>query len=213
LEGAAASLVSSRARYLNEQGITNRIVPHEVMGDGVLVRHGPRSRRRGRRCHGLCALMRTTKPQSRDAAQARLQTRKPARRSSTRLAATSATRGASRPLRPAPFSRASTTLHAGTDLVVSARWGNKIIHPFSDFALAQRAPGQHRRHAGERPAILRTSRPHGAAVGLRFRSQMLHDGSAEAFNEAINQHEGEADFAQANFQTLSNAQKTQLFAF
>ena len=49
--------------------------------------------------------------------------------------------------------------------------------------------------------------------GLRFRSQMMHDGSAEAFNEAIDQHEGEADFAQANFQTLSNAQKTQLFAF
>jgi CxxC motif-containing protein (DUF1111 family) len=101
----------------------------------------------------------------------------------------------------------------GTDLVVSAAMGNKIIHPFSDFALHNVHPDNIGDTQANGLPISYLKTRTAPLWGLRFRSQMLHDGSAEAFNEAINQHEGEADFAQANFQTLSNAQKTQLFAF
>jgi CxxC motif-containing protein (DUF1111 family) len=210
-----ASLVSfAGGAYLNEQGITNRIVPHEVMGDGVLCDTVTDPEDQDDDVTIFARFMRTTKPQSRDAAQA---------------ATADAQAGSAifdqigcnfchvRNITTAP---AGTVLKGvddsftpGTDLVVSAAIGNKIIHPFSDFALHDVHPDNIGDTQANGLPISYLKTRTAPLWGLRFRSQMLHDGSAETFNEAINQHEGEAGFAQANFQTLSNAQKTQLFAF
>jgi CxxC motif-containing protein (DUF1111 family) len=210
-----ASLVSfAGGAYLNEQGITNRIVPHEVMGDGVLCDTVDDPEDVSDDVTTFARFMRTTKPQSRDAAQAATAD---AQAGSVIFSQIGCNFCHTRSIRTAPvgtvFAGVDDSFTPGTDLVVSAAMGNKIIHPFSDFALHNVHPD----NIGDTQAnglpisYLKTRTP--PLWGLRFRSQMLHDGSAETFNEAINQHEGEANFAQANFHTLSNAQKTQLFAF
>jgi CxxC motif-containing protein (DUF1111 family) len=210
-----ASLVSfAGAAYLNEQGITNRIVPHEVTGDGVLCDtvHDPEDTDDDVTI--FARFMRTTRPQSRDYAQAATAD---AQAGSVIFDQIGCSFCHTRSITTAPV---GTVLHGvdnsftpGTDLVVSGPMGNKIIHPFSDFALHNVHPDNigDTQTSGLPISYLKTRTA--PLWGLRFRSQMMHDGSAETFNEAINEHEVEADFAQANFQTLSNAQKAQLFAF
>jgi len=210
-----ASLVSfAGGAYLNEMGITNRIIPHEVTGDGVLCDVVADPEDADDDVTVFARFMRTTKPQSRDAA----------------AAATSAAQAGSvlfdragcafchtRSIVTAP---AGTTLAGvddsftpGADLVVSAAMGNKVIHPFSDFALHNVFPdfiGD--TQAGGAPISFLKTRT-APLWGLRFRNQMMHDGSAETPGEAILKHGGEGEFAQKNFLLMPDAQKRQLIEF
>jgi CxxC motif-containing protein (DUF1111 family) len=210
-----ASLVSfSGGAYLNEMGITNRIMPHEVTGDGVLCDTTPDPEDIDDDVTAFARFMRTTKPQSRDAA----------------AAATASAQAGSvvfdkigcnfchiRSIVTAPAGTrlfgVDNSFTPGTDLVVSASLGNKIIHPFSDFALHTVRPdfiGDTQAN-GQPISYLKTRTA--PLWGLRFRSQMMHDGSAETPAEAIQVHAGEAEFAQKNFTALTDAQKKQLIDF
>jgi CxxC motif-containing protein (DUF1111 family) len=210
-----ASLVSfAGGAYLNEMGITNRIVPHEVTGDGVLCDTAADPEDVDDDVTTFARFMRTTKPQSRDAG----------------VAATAAAQAGSvlfdrvgcafchtRSIVTAPagttFVGVDDSFTPGADLVVSAAMGNKVIHPFSDFALHNVHPdfiGD--TQAGGVPISFLKTRT-APLWGLRFRNQMMHDGSAETPAEAIRKHDGEAEFAQQNFLELSDAQKRQLIEF
>ena len=210
-----ASLVSfAGGAYLNEMGITNRIIPHEVTGDGVLCDTTADPEDVDDDVTAFARFMRTTKPQSRDAG----------------VAATSAAQSGSvlfdkvgcsfchtRSIVTAPagttFVGVDDSLTPGIDLVVSAAMGNKVIHPFSDFALHNVHPdfiGD--TQAGGAPISYLKTRT-APLWGLRFRNQMMHDGSAETPAEAILKHDGEAEFAQKNFLELTDAQKRQLIEF
>ena len=96
---------------------------------------------------------------------------------------------------------------------MSAALGGKVIHPFSDFALHNVHPDNigDTQANGKTISFLKTRTA--PLWGVRFRNQMMHDGVAESFTEAILNHAGEADFAQRNLQALSATAKNQLLSF
>jgi CxxC motif-containing protein (DUF1111 family) len=210
-----ASLVSfAGGAYLNEMGITNRIVPHEVTGDGALCDITPDPEDVDDDVTTFARFMRTTKPQSRDAARA---TTANAQAGSAIFDKVGCSFCHVRNIVTAPagtrLSGVDNSLTPGSDLVVSWALGNKIIHPFSDFALHTVNPdfiGDTQAN-GQPISFLKTRTA--PLWGLRFRNQMMHDGSAETPFEAIASHGGEAEFAQKNFLALSDAQKQQLIEF
>jgi CxxC motif-containing protein (DUF1111 family) len=195
-------------------GITNRIIPHEVTGDGALCDVTPDPEDVDDDVTVFARFMRTTKPQSRDAGAAATVA---AQAGSTLFDRTGCSFCHTRSIVTAP---AGTTIVGvdnsytpGTDLVVSAAMGNKVIHPFSDFALHNVFPDYiGDTQAGGWPISFLKTRT-APLWGLRFRSQMMHDGSAETPNEAILKHDGEAEFAQKNYLALPDAQKRQLMEF
>jgi CxxC motif-containing protein (DUF1111 family) len=209
-----ASLVSfSGGAYLNEMGVTNRIAPHEVTGDGVLCDTvaDPEDQED---VTIFARFMRMTKPQSPDPNWTNL----PDTIAGSALfdqigCAFCHTRN----ITTAP---AGTVLHGvdnsvapGVDLVVSAAFGSKTIHPFSDFALHNVHPDNigDTQANGQPISFLKTRTA--PLWGVRFRNQMMHDGVAESFTEAILNHGGEANFAQQNFQALSTTNKNRLLSF
>ena len=210
-----ASLISfSGGAYLNEQGITNRIVPHEVTGDGALCDTVADPEDVNDNVIAFARFMRTTNPQSRDAGRAATAD---ARAGSAIFDAVGCNFCHVRSITTAP---AGTTILGvddsftpGANLVVSAALGNKTIHPFSDFAIHNVHPdfiGDHQAN-GRTISFLKTRTA--PLWGVRFRNQMMHDGRSETFTEAILAHEGEAEFAENNFLVLNDKLKRQLIAF
>ena len=200
--------------YLNEMGVTNRIFPHEVTGDGVLCDTIADPEDTDDDVTTFARFMRTTKPQSRDAGVAATSD---AQAGSALFDKAGCSFCHTRTMVTAP---AGTTLVGvdnsftpGTDLVVSAAMGNKIIHPFSDFALHDVFPDfiGDTQTGGAPISFLKTRTA--PLWGVRFRNQMMHDGSAEGPVEAILKHGGEAEFAQKNFLVMTDAQKKQLIEF
>ena len=209
------SLVSfAGGAYLNEQGITNRIVPHEVTGDGVLCDTVADPEDTEDDVTTFARFMRTTKPQSRDVARAATPD---AQAGSVIFNQIGCNFCHTRSITTAP---AGTTLAGvdnsftpGVDLVVSAAMGDKIIRPFSDFALHDVYPDYiGDTQANGRPISYRKTRT-APLWGVRFRPQMMHDGVAETFTEAILTHDNQAEFAESNFLVLTDTQKAQLIAF
>jgi CxxC motif-containing protein (DUF1111 family) len=210
-----ASLVSfAGGAYLNEMGITNRIIPHEVTGDGVLCDVTADPEDVDDDVTTFARFMRTTKPQSRDAAAAATAA---AQAGSVVFDRVGCSFCHTRSIVTAPpgttIAGVDNSQTPGTDLVVSAALGNKIIHPFSDFALHNVHPDfiGDMQAGGEPISFLKTRTA--PLWGLRFRNQMMHDGTAETPAEAIRKHDGEAEFAQKNFLVLPEAQKQQLIEF
>ena len=167
-----ASLVSfAGGAYLNEQGITNRIVPHEVTGDGVLCDTVADPEDADDDVTTFARFMRTTKPQSRDVARAATPD---AQAGSVIFNQIGCNFCHTRSITTAP---AGTTLAGvdnsftpGVDLVVSAAMGDKIIHPFSDFALHDVTPttsATRRRTAGRSRSARPARRRCGACGSAR----------------------------------------------
>jgi len=210
-----ASLVSfAGAAYLNEMGITNRINPHEVTGDGALCDTVADPEDVDDDVTTFARFMRTTMPQSRDAARAATTD---AQVGSTVFNQIGCAFCHTRSITTAPagtvFPGVDNSHTPGVNLVVTAAMGDKIIHPFSDFAIHDVHPdfiGD--TQTGGQPISFRKTRT-APLWGVRFRPQMMHDGVAETFTEAILAHENEAQFAQSNFLLLSDTLKAQLIAF
>jgi CxxC motif-containing protein (DUF1111 family) len=87
----------------------------------------------------------------------------------------------------------------------------KRIHPFGDFLLHDVGTGDFIVQNGG-PATRTTVRTP-PLWGVRTRPQLLHDGTALTFNEAILAHSGEALQVRLRYQALSAAQKRQLITF
>jgi CxxC motif-containing protein (DUF1111 family) len=103
------------------------------------------------------------------------------------------------------------TIINGGAFRVPAALGNKIIHPFSDFALHNVGTGDgivQNGGAGTANQI-RTS----ALWGVRARNRLMHDGLTVTIFDAIQRHAGQATSARNAFNALSNSAKSDLIAF
>jgi CxxC motif-containing protein (DUF1111 family) len=89
--------------------------------------------------------------------------------------------------------------------------GNKIIHPFSDFALHNVGTGDgivQNGGQGTRNQV-RTA----VLWGVRTKNELMHDAETHTINDSILRHAGQATASRNNFAALSNANKTNLIAF
>jgi CxxC motif-containing protein (DUF1111 family) len=75
----------------------------------------------------------------------------------------------------------------GGTFAVPPGLGDKIIHLFGDFLLHDIGSGDgDRAGSGASPPA-----PDGAALGVRPRSRLMHDGQSLTFGDAIQRHAGE----------------------
>ena len=112
--------------------------------------------------------------------------------------------------------RTLTTAPAGTVInggafTVPAALGDKIIHPFSDFALHDVGTGDGIvQNAGQSSANQMRTAP---LWGIRARNRFFHDGLTVNISEAIQRHAGQATAARNAFNALTAGQRSDLIFF
>jgi CxxC motif-containing protein (DUF1111 family) len=112
--------------------------------------------------------------------------------------------------------RSFTTAPAGTSINggafnVPAALGDKIIHPFSDFALHNVGTGDGIvQNAGQATANQIRTPP---LWGIRARNRFMHDGLTVNVSESIQRHAGQATAARNAFNALTAGQRSDLLAF
>lgn len=216
-----ASLLSFAAdAYLNEMGITSRLLPSEITTLCDTVKdpedaNGP---------DGLADIdrfarfIRATKAPPRDIALAQTQD---AKKGSALFASIGCATCHISTLQTAP---AGTKMNGGTFTVPPAL-GDKVFHPFSDFLLHDVGTGDGiviavLEHFGEpyrwmqssyNPTANRMRTP--PLWGVRTRSRLMHDGQSRTFTAAILRHRGEASKERRKFLDLKEKEKKQLIAF
>ena len=103
-----------------------------------------------------------------------------------------------------------TSINGGAFLVPTAL-GNKIIHPFSDFALHNIGTGDGIvQNAGQGTANMLRTPP---LWGIRGRNRLMHEGLNVTIFDSIQLHAGQATTARNNFNALTAAQRNDLIAF
>jgi CxxC motif-containing protein (DUF1111 family) len=112
--------------------------------------------------------------------------------------------------------RTFTTAAPGTSInggafAVPAALGNKIIHPFSDFALHDIGTGDGIvQNAGQSSANQMRTAP---LWGIRARNRLMHEGLNVTIFDSIQLHAGQGTTARNNFNALTAAQRNDLIAF
>lgn len=109
-----------------------------------------------------------------------------------------------------------TTAPAGTVInggafTVPAALGSKVIHPYGDFLLHDVGTGDGIVQDG--PPDTANKMRTAPLWGVRTRDRLMHDGESLTRNEAILRHGGEATFVINNYRSLSTNQKNQLITF
>ena len=103
------------------------------------------------------------------------------------------------------------TLINGGAFTVPAALGNKIIHPFSDFALHNIGTGDGIvQNAGQSSANQIRTAP---LWGIRARNRLMHEGLNITIFDSIQMHAGQATAARNAFNSLSASQRNDLIAF
>ena len=103
------------------------------------------------------------------------------------------------------------TLINGGAFTVPAALGNKIIHPFSDFALHNIGTGDGIvQNAGQGSANQMRTAP---LWGIRARNRLMHEGLNITIFDSVQLHAGQATTARNNFNALTAAQRSDLIAF
>lgn len=103
------------------------------------------------------------------------------------------------------------TLINGGAFAVPAALGNKIIHPFSDFALHNIGTGDGIvQNAGQGSANQMRTAP---LWGIRGRNRFMHEGLDITIFDSIQLHAGQATTSRNNFNLLSGGQQNDLIAF
>ncbi len=103
-----------------------------------------------------------------------------------------------------------TVINGGAFTVPTAL-GNKIIHPFSDFALHDVGTGDGIvQNAGQGSANQMRTAP---LWGIRARNRFMHDGLEVNISETIQRHAGQATAARNAFNALTAAQRSDLIFF
>jgi CxxC motif-containing protein (DUF1111 family) len=103
-----------------------------------------------------------------------------------------------------------TSINGGAFAVPTAL-GNKIIHPFSDFALHDVGTGDGIvQNAGQSSANQMRTAP---LWGIRARNRLMHQGLNITVSDSIQLHAGQATTARNNFNVLTAAQRADLIAF
>ena len=103
-----------------------------------------------------------------------------------------------------------TLINGGAFRVPNAL-GNKIIRPFSDFALHNIGTGDGIvQNAGQGSANQMRTAP---LWGIRARNRLMHEGLNITIFDSIQLHAGQATTARNNFNSLTAAQRNDLIAF
>jgi len=103
-----------------------------------------------------------------------------------------------------------TSINGGAFSVPTAL-GNKIIHPFSDFALHNIGTGDGIvQNAGQGSANQIRTAP---LWGIRARNRLMHEGLTITVFDSIQLHAGQATTARNNFNALSAQGRSDLIAF
>ncbi len=103
-----------------------------------------------------------------------------------------------------------TSINGGAFTVPTAL-GNKIIHPFSDFALHDIETGDGIvQNAGQSSANQMRTAP---LWGIRARGRFMHDGQNFTITDSINRHAGQATAARNAFNALTAGQRSDLVLF
>jgi CxxC motif-containing protein (DUF1111 family) len=103
------------------------------------------------------------------------------------------------------------TLINGGAFAVPTALGNKIIHPFSDFALHNIGTGDGIvQNAGQGSANQMRTPP---LWGIRARNRFMHEGLNITIFDSIQLHAGQATTARNNFNSLTATQQNNLIAF
>jgi len=203
-----ASLLSFSAdAYLNEIGITNRLLPREntSMGHSVAAYDGVADPEdNDDDVDAFARFMRATRVPPRDEA----------------LAATDDAREGAEifnqigcaichvpTINTAP---AGTVINGGTFTVPPAL-GGKAIHPFSDFLLHDVGTGDGIVQNGGPATANKLRTP--PLWGLHVRARLMHDAATLTLDEAIRRHAGEARDVVARYNGLRRARRTRLIAF
>ena len=203
-----SSLLSFAAdAYLNEQGITNRLLTQEStsMGNSVApfdTVADPEDTDND--IDAFARFMRASKAPPRDTALAAT----PAAQSGEQLFSQIGCNICHVPrIVTAP---AGTVINGGA-FTVPAALGNKVIHPYSDFLLHNVGTGDGIVQNGGQGSANKVRTP--PLWGIRTRDRLLHDGSALTRNDAILRHGGEASSVTNNYNSLSTTQKNNLITF
>jgi len=205
-----SSLLSFSAdAYLNEIGITNRILTQENTSMGRNVAVLPFDQVPGNEdpeddIDAFTLFMRASKVPPRDAA----------------LAGTSDAITGSQLFDSIGcnvcHTRSITTAAAGTVInggafTVPAALGNKVIHPFSDFLLHDVGTGDGIvQNGGQSTRNKVRTQP---LWGVRTHDRHMHDGASLTFNDSILRHAGEATAVINNYRSLSLAQRNAIVTF
>ncbi len=206
-----ASLQSFAAdAYLNEMGITSPTFPEENTSSGEDVSYGTKydtvadPEDDGVDVVAFADFMRSTKAPSRGPLTADVQA---GDRLFTQVGC------ATCHVATMVTARAGTSINGGA-FNVPAALGNKIIHPYSDFLL-------HDIGTGDGIPFLPTAQYAATANqmrtaplwALRTRNRLMHDGLSFTFQEAIARHAGQAAPVTRRYNSLTEAQKTQVLKF
>jgi CxxC motif-containing protein (DUF1111 family) len=105
---------------------------------------------------------------------------------------------------------AGTLINGGAFRVPTAL-GNKIIHPFSDFALHNVGTGDGIVQNGGQGTADQLRTP--PLWGIRARNRLMHDGLTLTITEAINRHAGQATTARNNFNALGASSRADVVNF
>jgi CxxC motif-containing protein (DUF1111 family) len=105
---------------------------------------------------------------------------------------------------------AGTAIHGGL-FVIPEALGGKQIHPFSDYLLHDIGTGDGIVQNG--PADTQYKMRTMPLWGLRTRTQLMHDAQSSTYSDAIARHADEAADEARQFEQLTPAQKSLLFAF
>jgi CxxC motif-containing protein (DUF1111 family) len=106
--------------------------------------------------------------------------------------------------------RTGTVINGGAFTVPDAL-GNKIIHPYSDFLMHDIETGDGIVQGG--PQDTRNKLRTAPLWGLRMRPRFMHDLKSLSLENAIERHQGEAEFVEHRFDRLTPAEKQQLLTF
>ncbi|HMV86741.1 MAG TPA: di-heme oxidoredictase family protein [Blastocatellia bacterium] len=203
-----ASLLSFSAdAYLNEVGITSRLLPHENTSLGVSVAAFDTVADPEDTANDIdlfTRFMRATKVPPRDMNVAVTPDARAGEQLFNRIgcAICHVTNIITAP--------SGMALNGGTFIVPPAL-GSKMIHPYSDFLLHDVGTGDGIVQNGGQDTAnkLRTA----PLWGLRTRTRLMHDGQSLNIEDAIRRHRGEAAFVLASFQALNPRQEAQVLRF
>jgi CxxC motif-containing protein (DUF1111 family) len=204
-----ASLLSFSAdAYLNEMGITSPMQPNENTSNGRTVPEPPDAPPgiddEGVDVALFALFMRSTKAPPVDAARA---ASADARAGSTIFDNLGCGVCHTRTI----VTSAPGTVINGGALIVANSLGDKIIHPFSDFALHDLGTGDGIVQNGGASTRNKVRTP--ALWGLRARGRFMHDNLSNDFTDAIRRHGNQGATARDRFNALSTADKNRLVAF
>lgn len=103
-----------------------------------------------------------------------------------------------------------TVINGGTFTVPPAL-GGKVIHPYSDFLLHDVGTGDGIVQNGDVATANKLRTP--PLWGVRTRNRLMHDGQSLSYEDAIRRHRGESGFITARYNQLNPRQRAQIIRF